>query len=359
LELEESMLIIDCDGGWDDAFATSLCLREKKVDLVSVVGGINTLVGGGELMCRILDCMGAPESTKVVLGCNSPEYLAQTYLEGSDWGKTYRNDCNVIGNAIWKDIENARRRLLLGPASAKFVAKTILHLIEANDDKNENLTILCLGPLTNIACLVQIADPIILSRINLVIMGGAVCVHGNTPVADAEFNFNLDPSAAAIVFRCQHISITLVPLDVCCCFQIEPIDPSLLELLQSHARDLITSRAESEENKTENIVKVNIETAAEAEAEEPLSREKACMRIISVLIAYLGAWCYDSVAAFYLLRGIENFNHEDMNLVIDATSGKCDRCIDKLNQIPKVKVLTSLKKEKYGQFVCDVMKYKI
>ena len=75
-----------------------------------------------------------------------------------------------------------------------------------------SLTILALGPLTNLAKLIK-AHPEAAARIGrIVAMGGAVDEPGNVG-ARSEFNFASDPEAAHIVFRSE-IDLIVIPLDV-------------------------------------------------------------------------------------------------------------------------------------------------
>ncbi len=86
-------------------------------------------------------------------------------------------------------------------------------IIKALEDAEEPITILALGPLTNIAKLFT-ARPDLISRVQrLVIMGGAIEVPGNKNRV-AEFNVFCDPEAAEIVFN-TIIPKTLIPLDPC------------------------------------------------------------------------------------------------------------------------------------------------
>jgi purine nucleosidase/pyrimidine-specific ribonucleoside hydrolase len=75
-----------------------------------------------------------------------------------------------------------------------------------------DLTLVALGPLTNVALALQ-RDAAALRRIGrLVVMGGAIGAPGNVTPA-AEFNFYVDPEAAAATLEAD-LPVELVPLDV-------------------------------------------------------------------------------------------------------------------------------------------------
>lgn len=75
------------------------------------------------------------------------------------------------------------------------------------------VTILAIGPLTNLARALQQAPEIAPLIGQLIIMGGAFAVPGNTTRA-AEFNWWFDPLAAQIVLRQPIARVAVVPLDV-------------------------------------------------------------------------------------------------------------------------------------------------
>jgi purine nucleosidase/pyrimidine-specific ribonucleoside hydrolase len=77
---------------------------------------------------------------------------------------------------------------------------------------SEPITVITLGPLTNIAAAIE-KDRTTMAKINrIVLMGGAISVPGNITSA-AEFNIYFDPHAASIVFNAG-IPLTVVGLDV-------------------------------------------------------------------------------------------------------------------------------------------------
>ncbi|MFN7993118.1 MAG: nucleoside hydrolase [Bryobacteraceae bacterium] len=76
------------------------------------------------------------------------------------------------------------------------------------------VTILALGPMTNVAILLKL-HPDLETRIKrIVFMGGNVHVPGNASAA-AEFNFWFDPEAAQVVLRSRIPEKVMFPLDIC------------------------------------------------------------------------------------------------------------------------------------------------
>lgn len=85
-------------------------------------------------------------------------------------------------------------------------------LIEKLQQAPGEITIVAIGPLTNLAAAERKSPGILQLAREIVIMGGAFAVPGNiTP--EAEFNIAYDPQAAQLVFqRCNHLIV--IPLDV-------------------------------------------------------------------------------------------------------------------------------------------------
>ena len=90
-------------------------------------------------------------------------------------------------------------------------AGAVEFLIETYMGATEPITLVPVGPLTNIALAIR-REPRIVERIpQVVIMGGAHGLGNTTPAA--EFNIWVDPDAAAIVFEAGFQDLTLIPLD--------------------------------------------------------------------------------------------------------------------------------------------------
>ena len=100
------------------------------------------------------------------------------------------------------------------PAAARpFPEPRAIELILQTARATGRLTVIAIGPLTNLAAAL-LADPLLATRLErVVIMGGAFAVPGNT-TPTAEFNFFMDPEAAEIVLTAG-VNPVLVGLDVC------------------------------------------------------------------------------------------------------------------------------------------------
>lgn len=187
-------IIIDCDPGIDDAVALAMALFDPRLEVVAV-----TAVAGNAPAERvtlnvqaIIEQLDPPRYPRVGTATapeNAPSLNAR-HIHGDDG----------LGNAGLQVSQLARQH----PSE-----KLICDEVRAAPGE---VTILCLGPLTNIARALA-RDPAIATQMGrLVIMGGAVnCIGNITP--SAEFNIFCDPLSARDVFR-SPTSKTLIPLDV-------------------------------------------------------------------------------------------------------------------------------------------------
>ncbi|MBD3626227.1 MAG: nucleoside hydrolase [Rhodobacteraceae bacterium] len=187
-------VIIDTDPGIDDAIAILYALLHPDLDvaaLTTVAGNIGLSVttrNAGRI------CALAKVPTPVHAGAAAPlgkEPRPETGIHGDDG----------LGGVEFPDAQAA-------PASEDAVAAMIA-LLEAHPPQTVDLH--CLGPLTNLALLLERA-PEAARRIRRVIaMGGAVDEPGNVG-PKAEFNIAHDPHAAAAVLAAG-LPLTLIPLD--------------------------------------------------------------------------------------------------------------------------------------------------
>jgi len=86
----------------------------------------------------------------------------------------------------------------------------VIWLINTLMNSPEKITLICVGPLSNLAMALRIAPQIVENIEEIVIMGGGYLINNIT--AGAEFNFWIDPEAAKIVADCG-APMRIVPLD--------------------------------------------------------------------------------------------------------------------------------------------------
>ena len=195
---------IDTDPGIDDALALMLALRspELSVELITTVAG-NVPVRQGTDNARRLLTLIAPETVPALaMGAAAPlkrRLHTARNVHGSD---------GLGGMSTMRTPAGTPRFPIAGPRAMRDAAG---RLVELAQRRGRALTIVAIGPLTNIATAIR-RDPVAMRRLRrLVIMGGVVRGAGNvTPCA--EFNIFVDPDAAQEVIA-SGIPITLVPLD--------------------------------------------------------------------------------------------------------------------------------------------------
>ncbi len=187
-------VIIDCDPGIDDAVALCMALFDPRLDVVAVTATAGNV--GGQQTSRnvqaIVEILDPPRWPRLGVCRNDedPLPLDARQLHGEDG----------LGNLGAQIAELHHQH-----PSDKVITDAIRQ-------RPGQITILALGPLTNIARALS-RDPDLAKSIDQIVMsGGCVDGVGNvTPVA--EFNMYCDPAAARLVFR-SPLTKTLVPFDI-------------------------------------------------------------------------------------------------------------------------------------------------
>lgn len=189
-------MIIDTDPGVDDAMAIALACAHPQINLL----GLSTVFGNVSVdmatqnALKILEQFGC-DSLPVAAGAAVP--MTQKPLPHPDFvhGK------DGLGNIG-----------LSAPSTKPYVKDAADFIIEQANLHPNDMTLVAVGPLTNVAVALQ-RDPSLPGKLkSLVVMGGALDEPGNvSPVAEA--NFLGDPHAADQVFGVQWPA-TIVGLDV-------------------------------------------------------------------------------------------------------------------------------------------------
>jgi purine nucleosidase len=187
-------IIIDTDPGVDDAFALMLAMQspELKIEAITAVAGNVPLKLTLPNALRMVEICGRTE-IPVAGGASGPlvrKLITAAYVHG----------------------ENGLAGVEFPVPTIKPVAEHAVDLIVrlARQYPGE-ITLVPIGPLTNIALALRSAPELAQIIPQIVLMGGSFSGGNVTPAA--EFNFYVDPEAAAMVFD-SGIPITMVGLDV-------------------------------------------------------------------------------------------------------------------------------------------------
>ncbi len=186
-------LIIDTDPGHDDALALLMTVLSEQFEILAVttVAGnatIDKVTRNAQAILTLIDA-------KIPVFSGLPEPLQRTLVTAVVHGESGLAGFDTT-STHYTLTENAPEKL-----------------VELTRAYPNEVTILALGPLSNIARAIQLDAQFSAHLKQLVMMGGAISVPGNKNRV-AEFNFFVDPEAAAIVFQ-QHTPKVLVPLDAC------------------------------------------------------------------------------------------------------------------------------------------------
>lgn len=213
-------LILDVDPGHDDFFLILFALFSQRANVL----GISTVGGNQSLEKVTINTLNAlniftnknvidPSDTKglrdvdfgaipvvagaehSLIGTNTPcpEIHGETGLETTD--KSF----------LWPELKN---KAITGIHSVQYFAKVIEDYAAQNDEK---VHIIATGRLTNIALLLTMYPHITKSIAQITVMGGSYRQGGNMHPT-AEFNIQIDPEAAQVVFQngCSPTQMTLL-----------------------------------------------------------------------------------------------------------------------------------------------------
>ncbi len=188
-------VLLDCDPGIDDALALLLALASPEIDLI----GICTVAGNATVEhethnALALLAMAQYPNIPVAMGCARP--LIKPLITAAD-----THGPTGMGYAT------------LPTYSTRAVSQhAVDFIIQQVHRAPGEITVVAVGPLTNLALAIRKAPEIIPLIKRVICMGGAIHHPGNMPLS-AEFNVWVDPHAAHMVYH-SGLPITLVPLDV-------------------------------------------------------------------------------------------------------------------------------------------------
>jgi inosine-uridine nucleoside N-ribohydrolase len=199
-------VIIDTDPGVDDALALILALQSPElcVEAVTTVSGNVHVDLATQNALTVLGLFPPERRPPVAKGADRPltrSLYTAAHVHGDDGLGGVSCMLSAAGQPRYP------------PASGSLTSQdAVTYLLDLIRRSPSELTLIALGPLTNLAQALQRDAHTVRQLAGVVIMGGAVTVPGNvTPVA--EFNIYVDPEAAQDVFA-SGLPITLIGLDV-------------------------------------------------------------------------------------------------------------------------------------------------
>ncbi|MFD0867949.1 Non-specific ribonucleoside hydrolase rihC [Chlamydia abortus] len=187
-------IIIDTDPGIDDAVALAIALYSEKLD-VRLITTIAGNVGLDKVTLNALKLLKFfKKEIPVAMGADRP--LIKEPIDAS----------NVHGSTGMDgyDFEEPTKELLLKENAVNAMYRVIM-------ESEQPITLVPIGPLTNIALLLKVYPEVKEKIAEIVLMGGSTG-RGNAGVM-AEFNIYADPEAAKIVFQ-SNLPVVMAGLDV-------------------------------------------------------------------------------------------------------------------------------------------------
>jgi purine nucleosidase len=175
-------LLIDTDPGVDDALAVLMAHAHADIAGLSIAAGNVGIAHTVRNARTLVDLLGV--DMPVFAGC------ATALVRAPEEDAAFVHGQDGFGDIGFSE-----------PVAPLADEPAALALLRLTRERPGELTLVALGPLTNLALALRL-DPTLPVRVKrLVVMGGAVTGHGNTGKVPAEFNIGFDPEAAHVVFE--------------------------------------------------------------------------------------------------------------------------------------------------------------
>lgn len=186
--------IIDTDAGADDAFAILLTLKSERFQVLAITCTYgNTYVDN--VVDNVLKTLTIANRDDIPIYKGAQRAFIKEYKPTKYFGADGFGDFN-FSEAITAHVDES-----------KHAALALLSLAKTHPGQ---ITLLCLGPLTNVATAMAL-DPLFVTYLKkLVILGSSVSGVGNVS-PNVEFNFHQDPESNSIVLNRSNATAILFP----------------------------------------------------------------------------------------------------------------------------------------------------
>ncbi len=213
--MEKRKVIIDCDPGIDDSLAILLALNSPELEVLGL-----TICSG-----NVPATLGAKNALKALQMCQRldiPVYVGEEVpLERELVTAQDTHGEDGVGENFYEDVDAK-----INYGGVDFIIDTLKN--------NKDVSIIALGPLTNIAKAIMKDKKAFDNLDEFISMGGAFRIHGNcSPVA--EFNYWVDPHGADYVYKNLSKKIHMVGLDVT---RKIVLTPNIIEFINRLDKDM-------------------------------------------------------------------------------------------------------------------------
>lgn len=213
--MEKRKVIIDCDPGIDDSLAILLALNSPELEVLGL-----TICSG-----NVPASLGAKNALKALQMCQRldiPVYVGEEVpLERELVTAQDTHGEDGVGENFYEDVDAK-----INYGGVDFIIDTLKN--------NKDVSIIALGPLTNIAKAIMKDKKAFDNLDEFISMGGAFRIHGNcSPVA--EFNYWVDPHGADYVYKNLPKKIHMVGLDVT---RKIVLTPNIIEFINRLDKDM-------------------------------------------------------------------------------------------------------------------------
>lgn len=213
--MEKRKVIIDCDPGIDDSLAILLALNSPELEVLGL-----TICSG-----NVPASLGAKNALKALQMCQRldiPVYIGEELpLERELVTAQDTHGEDGVGENFYEDVDAK-----INYGGVDFIIDTLKN--------NKDVSIIALGPLTNIAKAIMKDKKAFDNLDEFISMGGAFRIHGNcSPVA--EFNYWVDPHGADYVYKNLSKKIHMVGLDVT---RKIVLTPNIIEFINRLDKDM-------------------------------------------------------------------------------------------------------------------------
>ena len=192
--MNKRRIIIDCDPGHDDIMAILSALAHKEE--IEILG--YTTVCGNQILDKVIRNLCSVLSMIKEDGVVDKGYTEPIFVE-KDPQPAAHGETGLDGP-------------VLSEPTIQPIDKHAIEFIRECVEKYDDVTLVALAPLTNIAMFLK-TYPHLKDRIKeITLMGGSI--YGGNILPCAEFNLYADPHAAHIVFN-SGLPITMAPIEIC------------------------------------------------------------------------------------------------------------------------------------------------